>query len=484
MGKQILLLAAALCVSSVASQAASLDAKMLSKRFNLTASKPVSKDKTLLRRAAASDDKAIIKPYKERMDLWMGDEWVTVSEATIDYDLQGRIIQYDARDLEDEEENIINRTATEYDADGRIIAITESTSEDGGLTWRNDQKKDYAYDDVVTSFRTLVSTSSWTASGWVISMANRYPIVRNDAGSITQVERQVYYMDDYDPTARVTNQVDKENPALVVATRVDEISSYNLQWEENFDLRDIEWHSTDGQVMNFDLTDFLGGTNRITKGMLYYENEPNAEVTGEYPSDFEATVKFELPDGYMILSRMYTDETTGSYYDSKVLVYEEDGETFTEEDLITYLIDDHGNVVEVNQVSMEQGEVIWYASERYVYLYNEDGAPLEIVTAIYDEDEKIYINDFRQIYSAFKHVAGISAPEAASAPAWSIQGNILKVKSASPADVRVVGLDGKTVASALPATDVTIDLAPLTPGLYIVQTVSPDGASTFKIAVR
>ena len=163
---------------------------------------------------------------------------------------------------------------------------------------------------------------------------------------------------------------------------------------------------------------------------------------------------------------------------------EEDGETFTEEDLITYLIDDHGNVVEVNQVSMEQGEVIWYASERYVYLYNEDGAPLEIVTAIYDEDEKIYINDFRQIYSDFKDVAGISAPEAASAPAWSIQGNILKVKSASPADVRVVGLDGKTVASALPATDVTIDLAPLTPGLYIVQTVSPDGASTFKIAVR
>ncbi len=424
-------------------------------------------------------DNTIYRAGHETVYFWDGRRWARALEIDKSYYPNGdlkAVVNYDV------EERAYSRVSYIYNENGKPIEqLTEAMVDN---VWVNNSLTVAKFDELAPDFQSFFGRYGWAENDWALEFGNNYPIFRNVAGAVDSAFREANLGEIFDPIARLNNTVNADG--VVTSTRYIELNS-NYKWEEVFDIRDIEWETTDGQVLNFDYMDYVGGNNLISKANLYYRNKLDAKISGVYPNDFESTVKFEFTDGsYMALSRVYIDEATKSYSESRVLVYEDQGESITEEDIYTYIFDEYGNPLEEMREVLDNGVVVFKGASKNVYTYNEYGQAVEKVWSEYNADTGEYDNYSRTVASDFRDVKELGTLGvdnlATTDIAYSIEGSVLDAYGVNT--IRVVSLDGKQLLSAAGEGNIKVDLTSLSPGMYVVCLSSDKATKTVKIAIK
>lgn len=460
-------------------------------RFSMKKSCPTTAEQLVeARRAAFAKASESVRtrtlPGHETLYQWNAETstWDKTDETTYTYDKYGNIltsVNGSGRNL--------NRISYTYDNLGRMVCRVTDSSTDGGKTWKNYQRRDVSYDDVVTDFITGALYYQWNSGEWVLSMGNTYPITRNENGVTIKTERTAWYQNVFDPIDRINCQTNEEG-TVVTSFTVDHLEAVAgvLEWNQVIDMRNVKWANTDNQVLNFDIYDYAFGRNRIGAATLFYDDKLDAVINGVYPNDFEGSMVVDFVNegrDFMEMKYAYTDAATGSYtYTSFNDFAKEDGTRLVEVKVETKAYDEHGNITEDTESLTVNGMQVNMASFLFSYKYNEQGGAEETIMSFYDPDLEDYVSDLRIVADDFHTYASVATPEADSSIGYRLQGRTVNVACNGNTVCTVLSLDGKQVAAASGSESFQVSLDNLASGIYIVRVSSATETTAGKVYVH
>lgn len=484
----IIALAALLCApaASSATPRAKVFFDKQKKEVQSFKKKAASKARAIAR--AAAETNTIYKPLEETYSFYDEGEWIPVMTALYTYDEQGRVASVVSYEYGYDEEQ--NRTSYQYDEFGETTQIVEETSDDGGETWTASTKYENAYDPIVTDFRTETLLYSWNDE-WELQYGTKYDVTRNKGGVVTGVQRLTNYQDEFTPIARLTNTVGADGKLTACKEEELEVGYGNeFVWEEYFDFRDIVWENTDGQVVGFEPENYLTGANRIKSAKLYYGDEPEADVEGEYADANSGILTFVYePFGTITFEHAVTDEY-GSFYDERSLNLEFEGDELDDEESIH---ETERYEVTYNERGLVTAETSTYSDletefiDKVLYDYTIDpdyDAVRETVVSLYDEEEGDVIPDHKIYVESYTGLSGVASVAVSSDIACRLQRRSLEVNCPATAAVSVFTTDGRLAASTVGNNAFSMSLNGLSSGFYIVKVEGAGSVKTLKIALK
>lgn len=449
------------------------------KEVNFKKQKSAQRARTIARAAAESN--TIYKPLEETYSFY-DDEWFPAMTARYTYDDQGRVATVVSFEYGYDEQQ--NRTSYTYDEFGGITEILEEVSDDGGENWAPSSKYANAYDPIVTDFRTETMLYSWDGE-WVLLYGTKYAVTRNSGNVVSGVERLTNYKDEFTPIARLTNTIGTDGK--ITACKEEELEVVygdNYTWEEYFDFRDIVWENTDGQLVGFEPENYIVGANRIKSATLFYEDEAEASVEGEYTDELSGrmVINFYLGD-IASFEHTMTDEY-GSYVEERFVQYEEDEQIFSQGERYEVTFNERGLVTEETSTIIENDEE-YAGAVRYEYTIDPDYDAVRetIVSMVFSDDDEIYY-DSKITVESFTGLSGIAEVSAESDIACRLCGRSLEVSAPAAAAVSVYTTDGRLAASRVGCGAFSMSLNGLSSGFYIVKVTAGNSVRTLKIALK
>ena len=372
-------------------------------------------------------------------------------------------------------------------------------------TWQNVDKQEYAYDDVVLTYPIVYLSYRWTENAWVESYGQKKEIARNDKGIVVSntnlmpVSGGGYAA--VDKTVCATSSDGSVITAIKYYYRPTYIFGSTL--EEGYDLRDIVWHSTDGQYLSFNPTEMSDENNRMSYARLYIGGEPAGELTGEYRDGGymfkminsltgESTEKeFAITDPLTGSYRSVTTETKLEYTDDisdlngDGIINDDDRMLRSRTTEMAYTFDEHGRTIEERTKILRDGAVQAEYISVFENIYDEANHATQRTVYTKQTADSEPVPASRICYSDFYDFsAGVGEVVADAKAAVSVAGRTLTVSGAAASTLTVVTLDGKTVATAAGEGSYTVALDGLAAGVYVAAVRTGGGTVTAKIALR
>lgn len=483
-----LLAAAILCFPTMSSAAPRAKAMFDKQKKEVTALKKKAAGRAVKVARTAAESNTTYKPLEETCSIYEGDVWIPAMKSYYTYDEQGRVANIVTSEIDPETEEILadelTRTSYQYDEYGQTTQVLEEYSEDGGETWIPSSKYENAYDPIVTDFRISTLRYGWDDE-WMLQMGTKYDVTRNSGKVVTGVDRLTNYMDEFTPIARLTNTVGTDGK--VTACKEEELEidyANNYYWEEFFDFRDIVWENTDGQVIGFEPENYLVGANRMKSAVLYYEDEPEADVAGEFTDETSAEINIDFYNGDIYkFSHGVTDEY-GSYFDERFVQYEDSEEIYTESERDEVTFNERGLVTTEATIYNDSGDE-YIAKLLYDYTIDPDYDAVRetVVSSYYMEDDEV-VPEMKITVDSYTGLSGIASATVGADLACRLQGRSLEITSAGTTAVSVFTTDGRLAASAVGSGAFSVSLNGLSSGFYIVKVAGAASCKTLKIALK
>lgn len=401
-----------------------------------------------------SGQAVLMLPRYEEEYLYEG-EWFSEGGYTYEYDQRGNVLKEMYGD-----ESIYTTTVSTYDDNNMRLSKVVTNTEDGETT--NSSKQEIVYDRIVTS--TIVESYSymWMNEDWMqVSDGHSYKrvITRNDKDLITEVDITIYFNGEYMLQHRSTITYNEDG--LAETYKYEELgmsSDGSFVMAEKFVVKDMQWYTTDGQILALDdLSVFFVGNNRLKKGTVTKDGEITGYLEASYEENGNYTYKY-IYTTEPIATETYTYTVTdvnGSYTLDCVAFedMDEDG-NLTEEELAyessqVVTVDKYGRVTE--ESATEFGEMLFAAKYDYTYSDEYGSYPTEQVFSEYDIEAEEYVPFLKIVAKDFYNVADdsgvqniVNDNEAVSeAVIYNLQGVRLDVsEDVLPAGIYVVNRGG------------------------------------------
>ena len=351
---------------------------------------------------------------------WGEDDWFLTAETKMTYDEKGQKLS---------ETTGPESVTYTYDEKGNIVL--EERFYNGTPSYR----VEFVYDEVTNKM--IGETSYYNdGNGWQLSNMYELRITRDDLGNITRVDDYSY---DYD-----YGQMKLNNYSTIEYTNGKAYRIVNYDIDEGqevveFDLIDIVWKNTDGQIIvddtnDMDLEDYFMGANRVESAIIRnYDNDGfDAVVNAFYPTDngnvhvsMRSLIDMEefYQTSYNVIDSngSYSKSTTEVDYevtDGRLVL----GDTYFDTD--TYIYDAYGIQIDYSSASFStdyQSQSSSHAEVTYDPTY---GYPLEVTVLSAWGDEQLHNTD-RYVYSDYAEysaVEGIVSDENAPVEYFNLQG--------------------------------------------------------------
>lgn len=361
-----------------------------------------------------SGQNVLMLPKYEEEHLYEG-EWFQEGGYTYDYDKRGNVLRVDYGD-----EISFTTTICTYDDNDMPLSQVVTNTEDGITT--NSSKRDIVYDNFVTSVITESYSYMWMETDWTqVSDGHSYKrnITRNDKGLITGVEILTYFNGEYMLQHRTTITYNEDG--LAETCKYEELgmaSDGSFVMNERYTVSDMQWYTTDGQILVLDdLSAFFVGNNRLKKGTV----TSNGEVTGYIEATYEENGDYTYVYNYTtapVATETYTHTVTdanGSYVMTCTALEDanEDG-LLTDDELAyesstTVTKDRYGRIIE--ESATEFGELAFAAKYDFTYSDEYGSYPTEQVYSEYDIEMGEYVPFLKIVGKDFYDVAGIGNVE-------------------------------------------------------------------------
>lgn len=390
-------------------------------KFSLRATSPIATKVNAMKKAkqmkanrnqiaAMSSTEAIMRPAQEEEWIYEEGEFYKEADYFYTYDQRGNKL------TEDYDDGIsINKTEYTYNENDKVTSEITSDSEEGEPFVYN-TKRLSTYDSKLTNFIIESDNYSWNEDSW-----ERYndghiykkEITRDEKGNITNLS-VLTYMNEYIETYKTT--ITYNENGLAETWKLEELN-YNgvgYSMEEVYTLTEMEWYTTDGQIVVLnDLDDFFVGNNRLKKATVYSEGELTGYIEAEYKENGDYKYKYTYVTE-PIAEETYTHSVTdanGSYVETCV-AYEDidEDQTLTEVDLafedeLIVTCDQHGKVIEEQYFMDEEMEF----AAKYEYTYSDEYGdyPTEQIFTEYDFDTETYVPFLKIVAKNFNDVTAI-----------------------------------------------------------------------------
>ena len=398
-----LLLAAAM----MAAVAAPVQAQTFTKKAKKTGARKVMA--LPMKAQAWRVTKSTMWPAHINQYYYDGEAWLKVGEYQKAYDTRGNETTEYFKEY-DEDGSLLGITLTQntWNDNNMLLEKVESISEDGGQTYTPSSKRVQTYDAVMPSLTISKDKYTWDsdAAAWVESYdAFRRTVTRDEWGNVTSLVISSPNNGVFEPIIRITNTVDATSHQI--STFKYEELQYDGTWETSYNVYNIKWRNTNGQIVDTPDTWIENGNEVLSATSAAYNNE-NGETSGEATSTFT----YDGRGGWSVIelgqqllfasdgsgSKMFNYKSTtsktmtddnGSYEYIEGLYYDqnEDG-AFTADEVDTfdkYVVqyDNHGNVCLEAQYSLPSDDDTDDSSEAKATAKKASGAdPDGIVTEL------------------------------------------------------------------------------------------------------
>lgn len=410
--------------------------------------------------AAPRETVKIWRPVSAAEFIYDEGEWFMLGEVLFTYDTKGNVLTQSV-----DEDGVTMVTTNTYNDDNMLTSRIDYECEEGDEP-QYISKRTYVYDPIVKDYYIERMGYDWTGEDWE---ENYYceinDITRNAAGSIVEIVKKVPYNGEMSPAYKSVWHYNETTGEADEYAYYANLNPASAEWElyDGVSYKNIEWQNTNGQ-MTKDFEELIEGPNRIKQAEVYFEDELDGYIFVTYSGENDYIIKSTFNDPSLVAMEVVREtlDENGSYSRS-ILLYLDDDDNITEEpyesEIETITYDAHGNVVEVRMEAIYGDDFPYIASEKYDYVYDEDGNPAEVTVSYYDEEEEDYIAISRTVYGEYIDVTG-----GTSGIENIAIGNNCKA-------VEVYNLNGVKVTDSLNG---------LAKGLYIVR----NGLSVTKIAVK
>lgn len=372
-------------------------------------------------------------------------------------------------------------------------------------SWLNYDKREYAYDDVVPGYTILNRGYYWNETSWFESWGQVWVITRNDKGVVvSNVEFSGDATQRDEPVAKTVCATSSDG-TVVTAVKYYSRAAYipGSTLEPVCELRDIVWHTTDGQYLDLTPSAIGDKNNRMSYAKVYSDGEEAGELTASYTDGgYSFKLSNDVKQEYTEYEYTVTDPLTGSYRmvnTEKKLEYTDDVSDINGDGIINE--NDkilRSTVVEMEYAYNEEGRIIlqhtkWYRDDvmtgesHYVYEYEYDAdGHVTMQKAYYRQlgDSELMLL-FRKCYSDFYDISTAVGEVVAEAKASvSVAGRTLTVSGTAASTLAVFALDGKSVATAAGEGSYSVALDGLASGIYIATVSTGADTVTAKIVLR
>lgn len=342
------------------------------------------------------------------------EEWILMATTTYTYDNNGYLLS-EQTDSEGE----LSRVTYTRDAFGNPVQIIESYLD--GDQWVMSGKRDYTYDQIVPGLVTKRMGYDYMDGEWV---ENYYceinEVTRNDDNNILEIEKSLLGGSTFIPAYKLMWNYDettgKANEYYYYANYAYAIPA---EWEllDGTCYKNVVWETTNGQMTEADIFDYVTGDNKIKSADVYYEDEIDGHYFVEYtegkPEDYLIKETFANPEEIGRTRQMVVTDSYGSttYTESEYFDEEQnacDEPTYTYKEVTTK--DEHGNTILIESYEAYEGdEPELVQAIKVDYLYDENGNPTEMESSWYDPYEDIYYPDMKIIYGTYIDASGVES---------------------------------------------------------------------------
>lgn len=341
--------------------------------------------RTMAQKALHSE---IIRPgilTEYRRDFWSDEvAWEERGKTTFSYDTLGN------KSKETTVYSFSEDTTTSvytYDKYNQVL-----TSETTRITTYNEEtttqlfRTEYTWDPIVHDFCTSVKDYYFEDDTWKISFDSwTNTVTRNKEGNVVEVvnSRYLSYLDDeMQPNTKTAWTYDSDGEANTLCCYNYDVDSNSWIGVPDMMLNDIKWNRTNGQLLSYDISDYLEGKNRIASAN-YYENGTvigflRSEYSTSDPEEYFYTAETLTNPLKRTIRKKYTDNF-GSY------VYTDS--------LISDYIDENNNrkieLIFLDKAVLnfnESGLLTRTRIEEYRYLFDEPRFKVELTENTYDEN--------------------------------------------------------------------------------------------------
>lgn len=403
------------------------------------------------RKVAQEPAAPMFMPLQEEVFKYDEGDWIEDYVYTYTYDARGNVLtciysyvnQVIRQEFEyDENNQCTRREDTYFDKEGNVTNVYLSTRK---------------YDSIVKDYE--IESLDYVLDGddWVLrDYSTIKKVTRNDNGNVTGVSVELYYNEIFEENSRYTITYNADG--LADTWRYDQIFNGTPYWPGGYELLcDMEWHSTDGQILAEAYRGFPNDdNNRLKKAKIKYLGEDEGTVECSYDDNggYVNVYSYINPMKKIVESLEYTDNY-GSYI-YKGLTYNdlnEDGVIGDDEldgaDERTFIYDEYGwlvyqdmyyngNISYKNKYDMQYGEYTSY--------------PEVLISYRYDTEVEDYVPSNKYVYSNFIDVTQDSFIDDIVVPSGSGETEIynlqgIRLNSNSdllPAGLYIVKKDGVT----------------------------------------
>ena len=341
--------------------------------------------------------------------------WKVTSEAKITYNERGQKITV-----------IIGSKKTTYQYDGNGNLVQEFCVGDGipyVISYDYDKKTN----------RLIAESRQEGESAMYVVSVHRLDIKRDFRGNIIRVDDRSYNPE--------TDQSEINNYSVIEYTdgKASRIVNYDID-EGNevveFELTDIVWKNTDGQLIientnDMDIEDYFIGANRVESAVIRnYNNDGfDVRVNATYYEDENLVVvtMTSLVDNKEFYKVMYQDlDSYGSYSEEKsgydYVIY--DGQVFWRNnywDNVRYQYDAYGILIDYKRQTFKDYEKNTYTSHTDVSYDETYGYPVKTMVYLNGDRNAQYITEYHD-YAEYSAVEGIVSDENAPVEYFNLQG--------------------------------------------------------------
>lgn len=405
-------------------------------RHNALHGNYISSDPRIMKEEVSRPDKklapmrkALSLPTTEQTYLYEDGEWVEDASYAYTYDAKGNILT-----MIEEYDGEQTKTAYEYNENGKQTLETTLIG-DGNGGFENSTMLTQAYDEKVPSLVVSSLEYTWNDPDWTMISAGRTwkrDVNRNSAGNVLGVGLNSYYNGDFELIQQTTLEYgDDAKPATWKKEELSYTGNDEYAMEEAYNLSEMTWHATDGQVVTMDLEGFHTGNNLLSHAIV---TEPEYGQTGiidaTYTDDggYVVTYSYTEPLGKDVMTLTYDDANgsytlTTNYYED----VDEDGvidDEPQESTLVTVVYDEHGNMTQEDSYLDDEHD----SGIKYEYTYREGSDyPQQQIYSEYnpetDEYEpfmKIVSGDYTDVTDCINTLD--NAPESAEMAFYGVDG--------------------------------------------------------------
>lgn len=335
--------------------------------------------------------------------------WEKEGEATYTYDAQGNVLKNNyvtdgniiRMEYEYNDDNLwTSKAVSEYDKDMNLLYSSRMTQ---------------AYDPIVKDLVTESMEYKQTNGQWELVDRGetwRLNITRDGKERVTSTLKENYNRNEFEPEFRTTITYNENGEPG--SWKYEETDSYggNYTWEEVLTLKDMEWYSTDNQIIAEDIEGFFTRGNHLKSArVIDTETGEAGTIEGTYEEDgsFNIKVTYEgTPTVQMICTVTYID-ANGSMSEELAFYLDLNGDGVPES-----LIESMKAIVTCDGNGETLSEELYYNEEleegnRYDLVYGDYPYPTEWTHSQYDADLQAYVPELKLVRSNFVDVTDPSS---------------------------------------------------------------------------